>query len=1003
MADAIADSGLLGREDDMSFLEIDFDEAAGAAGSNDDSHAGIAQENEAPADDFDIQIDEFEVVENAGDYRDNGSIPSGDPTHADLSVPQGNTAESEIGYEDEEPLKAETTSQKSKAAPQEQGNDKIVGSTGNVDEIDYDDGDLEAIHEDHPATEPRPVLETLKQQEIATAPVPSQQVLDDTVEQAESAQHDMGAEDGSSDEPSEAGQGVFEKDERIFHTGGYPEDSLTGAPASEVSDVMVFYNGIKYELCASVHNDDPETYFFASNAEMDVPLSQFFGLLRDVIKDEIEPSDDLVIRVPQLKLEFGEDFSHDFLEKHTIRNILDLYRRFKYNDGQDAEHSQLVVHLVAKPNCQERFAMLSEAADAGRGWSEFFDNSDGSDSSSGHHSDEEPDGEQAESGSREDQTSFTGDDMQHEAVEIVEEAYFYDDTNDAGEHDAEHLFNDQDVEDPGHHADNIDDLNQGYELTDELVDNDEFDQVPGGVDNSMGYDHDGSTHQTYTDHDGNWPLSHADADTENMSTATGAFPGVTGEFTGGSEHESFNEEAGSALEQANTFANGNHSFPYRPPAESVPHTQHEWMKEFLERDSKDITPEMWKKFDALPHSPSNPAAGGAAGGDEDLIDYSDDEDLSSPPAATQYLRRFSPPPHFPRRHGKSILDVPSLSNRGFIKPRSDDDGHGEPDDDFVDYEEVDHQTSSVVPGENIIPSIEMDEDVFAGGESGITVPSFGWLKEAEAVSMPSASLARHTPSPMKPASGARRPVCKYRGVGKSKHPVASQQTRSSISPGQAARMMEPQTAAQSAFASSSNHSPLAHSTFALELSSNFSQSIGANLLDSQDHLESTIQSDDGADVETTHASLAQNDFEDDDGDDDDDDDNFAPNDNSIDMEGLTAYDEAANNEPLAAELDTRATDSRDTSATSTVNGDEITYEDENLALANTENGTHEAGDDTADNVDEIDWENDGAEDVAVAADPTNMSSPSGLSTKRGREDDELISLDDENDAKRRKI
>ncbi|OIW33668.1 hypothetical protein CONLIGDRAFT_187125 [Coniochaeta ligniaria NRRL 30616] len=666
MADAIADSGHLGHEDDINFLEIDFDETAGAVPPTDRNSASMAKDDGAVDDDFDIQIDEFEVVDDAGDNVGDGSVPSDDFTSANLGVPQNNKAESEIGYEDEEPLKAEATTQEFEATGQEQGNNEIVESTDNVDEIDYEDGDFEATQEDNNATKSRSASTASKQQETATTQVLSQQVLDDTVEEAGSAQGHLEADNGSTNESSETGQHVSEK-EPFSRTGGDAEDSVANAPASEVSDVMVIYNGVKYELCASVLNDDPETYFFAGNAEMDVPLSQFFGLLRNVIKDEIEPSDDLVIRVPQLKLEFGEETSAEFLEKHTFRNILELYRRFKYNDGEDAEHAQLVVHLVPKPNCQERYAMLLEAADAGRGWTD--------------------------SGSGEDQSGGTGDDMQHETVEVVEEAYFYDDTNDAGDHDDDHMFDDQEAEDPGYHADNVDDLNQGYGLAGELVGNIEFDQVPDRFD-TMGDDHDAAAHQSYAEHDGNSQTSHADA-------------------------EDFNEEAGSALEDSNALAS-------------------------------------------------------------------------------------------------------------------------------------DHQV----------------------------------------------------------------------------------------------------------------------------------------------HHESAIRSDAG--VETAHDSVPLNDFE------DGDDGNFAANDSSVDMEGFAAYDEAANNEPLPTESHTQVTDSHDTSATSTVNGDEITYEDENAAHANTESRTHEAGDATAANVDEIDWENDGAEDVAVAEDQTNLSSPSGLSVKRGREADDLISLDDENDAKRRK-
>lgn len=1006
-AETVANNAHLGHEDDINFLEIEFDETAGAVAPSDRSSAGMPHDDGTAPDDFDIQIDEFEAADDAGNHVDNGSIPSAEFTSADLGIPQETTAGSEIGYDDEEQPSAEATSHDSEAPDQDQGNSEIAGVVATIDEIDYEDGEFAATQDDNITNEPQPALTASERQEVVADRVLSQQVLDETLEQDEYAQGHEEEAAGSAHELSEVDQDLIDDDhllgiqypEQDEYSQGHEEEAdgsahelpevdrdltdddqllgiqyphtTTSAPAREVSDVMVLYNGVKYELCASVRNMDPETYFFAGNVEMDAPLSQFFGLLRDVIKDEIEPSDDLVIRVPQLKLEFGEvrlaagvnfrqelstdlsqDTSNEFLEKHTFRNILDLYRRFKYNDGEDAEHAQLVVHLAAKPNCQERFAMLVEAADAGRGWSEFFDNSDGSESFSGHHSVGDLDEEQVAPGSGEDQTGGTADDMQPETVEIVEEAYFYDDTNDAGDHDG--MFDDRDAGNPEYHGDNVDDLDQGDELAGELVDNIEFGQVPDRFDDNMGDDDDDASQHTYPDHDRNSSIPHADADNEDFSSAASTVPGGTGKSPGDRQREGSNEDARSPQEPSDTFASGNYPFSFRPLPNPVSPTRQE---------------------------PTN-----VSGSDEDLIDYSDDEDTSDAPAV-QYRRRFSPPPHFPRRYGKSILDVPTLSSRDYVRPRSEDDADDEPDDDLIDSEKDDVQDPSFGIGDSILPSIEKDDDdVFTGGENGnITLPSFAWSEKSEAARTPSASSARDSPSPMKSSNATHRPVRKYHGAGKFKHSEAGHETRSSISCGQTALMMEPMGAAPSAVTSSSHRLPWAHSAFALDRISDGLQDTGANLLDAQVHDESAIQPDAGIETAQDHDLAPPSNLE------DRDNDNLAAADNSIDIEGFTAYDEAADSEPLPLESHNRVTGSHDTSATSTVNGDEITYEDEN-----SEDGTPHAGDDTAANVDEIDWENDGAEDTAVAEDPTNLSSPSGLSVKRGREADDLINLDDEN-------
>lgn len=966
-AETVANHAHLGHEDDLNFLEIEFDEAAGAVAPSDRSSAGMPHDDGTDPDDFDIQIDEFETADDAGDHVDNGSIPSAEFTSADLGNPQETTAGSEIGYDDEEQPRAEATSHDSEAPDQDQGNSEIAGVIATIDEIDYEDGEFAATQDDNITNEPQSALTASERQDVVADQVLSQQVLDETLEQDEYAQGHEEEAAGSAHELPEVDQDLIDDDHLLgIH---YPHPT-TSAPAREVSDVMVLYNGVKYELCASVRNNDPETYFFAGNVEMDAPLSQFFGLLRDVIKDEIEPSDDLVIRVPQLKLEFGEvrlaagvnfrqelstdlsqDTSNEFLEKHTFRNILDLYRRFKYNDGEDAEHAQLVVHLAAKPNCQERFAMLVEAADAGRGWSEFFDNSDGSDSFSGHHSDGDLDEEQADTGSGEDQTGGTADGMQPETVEIVEEAYFYDDTNDAGDHDG--MFDDRDAGNPEYHGDNVDDLDQGDELAGEPVDNIEFGQVPDRFDDNMGDDDDASQH-IYPDHDRNSSIPHPDADNEDFSTAASTVPGGTGKSPGGSQREGSNEDARSPRGPSDTFASGNDPFSFRPLPDPV--------------------------------SPTRQETTNVSSSDEDLIDYSDDEDTSDAPAV-RYRRRFSPPPHFPRRYGVSILDVPFLSSRDYPRARSEDDADDEPDDDLIDYEKEDVRDPSFEIGDSILPSIEKDDDdVFTGGESGnITLASFAWSEKSEAARAPSASSARDSPSPMKSSSATHRPVRKYRGAGKFKHSEAGHETRSSISRGHTALMMGPMGALPSAVTSSSRRLPRAYSAFALDRVSDSLQDTGANLLDAQVHDESAIQPDAGIETAQDHDLAPPSDLE------GRDNDNLAAADNSIDIEGFTAYDDAADNEPLPLESHDRVTGSHDTSATSTVNGDEITYEDENA-----EDGTPHAGDDTAANVDEIDWENDGAEDTAVAEDPTNLSSPSGLSVKRCREADDLINLDDEN-------
>ncbi|KAB5570609.1 hypothetical protein GE09DRAFT_713928 [Coniochaeta sp. 2T2.1] len=727
MAETVAESGYLSLEDDTNFLEIDFEDADGALlDTNELKPTGGEQEPPAVAKDIDFHLNEFEVVDDAGEQSGHGNdvALSGDLTTVQLTVPPTETAESEIGYDDDVSLHGDSTGRELAAAAQEQGHDDDAALTDNADEIDYDHGDLEQDPEqENNAAESHAALEASEEQDRVASEVLDQQVLGNTSVHADSTVARLEA-DASTHEPSEIGEQEFEENDSASHAA-YPDDSTNAMSGGEVSDVIVTYNGAKYELCASVHNEDPETYFFAGSSEMDLPLSDIFGLLRNVIKDEIEPSDGLMIRVPQLKLEFGEvclpahgfvpgcgadlgqGSDKEFINKHTFRNILDLFRRLKYNDGEDADQAQLVVQLVAKPDCRERHAMLIEAADAGRGWSELFDESDASVISTGEHSHEGLDEQQVDFDFG-DQYGGNADDMQHDAVEIIEEAYFYDDTNDAVDHDTDNMFG-QVTEDQGHNAEDEDELHEEYDLDGELLENDDFDAEEEKVDDTMGDAHvDGAAPQTYFD-DGSGSTSHDRTGSELFADASDAGNGDAAGTAGDGGLDSFDDQAASALGASNALESA--------------------------------------------------------------------------------------------------------------------------------------------------------------------------------------------------------------------------------------------------------------------------------------HQEPAIQHDAG--VETAHDPAAHDDFEDGDGGD------FAVNEDSIDIEGFTAFDETASNEPPTGEQ-IQVPGSHGTSSTSTVDGDEITYEDENVAVGDTTNGTLEVGDVTAGNVDEIDWEHDGAEDVAAAEEPTNVSSPSGLSIKRGREADDLGSLDDEN-------
>ena len=207
------------------------------------------------------------VVEDADNHNSNDMSSSGDIMYAELTVQENDTAESEIGYEDEESPRDDTTNREFNASSQQQVNDETAGPGDDVDEIDYEDGKVEAIEDDSMAIQTEPVTQPEVQQET-TVHTFFLQGLGDSVAHLD----DKNALEA--DESHVVDQQELVEEEATAHLGTDQDEPEVGASASEVSDVTVLYNGTKYELCASIHNDDPETYFFAGNDEMDVPLSQ---------------------------------------------------------------------------------------------------------------------------------------------------------------------------------------------------------------------------------------------------------------------------------------------------------------------------------------------------------------------------------------------------------------------------------------------------------------------------------------------------------------------------------------------------------------------------------------------------------------------------------------------------------------------------------------------------------------------------------------------------------
>ncbi|ROW12799.1 hypothetical protein VMCG_00252 [Cytospora schulzeri] len=138
----------------------------------------------------------------------------------------------------------------------------------------------------------------------------------------------------------------------------------------EQPHIRVFWRTEEFRLFAESPDDNPDTYFYKGLDSLQQPLSQFLSGLRQVIDNELAPSEEVFVKVDGLGLEFGETTTADFLEKTTFGQILDLHNRLVELDDGSTSH-ELYLYLDARPSCLHRFNELTNGAEEGKGLSQL--------------------------------------------------------------------------------------------------------------------------------------------------------------------------------------------------------------------------------------------------------------------------------------------------------------------------------------------------------------------------------------------------------------------------------------------------------------------------------------------------------------------------------------------------------------------------------------------------------------------------------------------------------
>ena len=129
---------------------------------------------------------------------------------------------------------------------------------------------------------------------------------------------------------------------------------------STISEITVHYNQGQYALIGAP-NDEPDSFFFPDERQLDGCLSQFLASIREVISDELTPEDELTIRIDALNLEFGEKSSQRFLNR-SFREVTTCYSILASNSSRPYDPHNLDLELLIRRDCEARFLELLEEA-----------------------------------------------------------------------------------------------------------------------------------------------------------------------------------------------------------------------------------------------------------------------------------------------------------------------------------------------------------------------------------------------------------------------------------------------------------------------------------------------------------------------------------------------------------------------------------------------------------------------------------------------------------------
>ncbi|PNH32208.1 hypothetical protein VD0002_g6705 [Verticillium dahliae] len=237
--------------------------------------------------------------------------------------------------------------------------DQSVQENGDLNEIDYeDDGgmtaetterDLEGQHADEE-------LEHETEENVALAqevPEPS------SVE--EDASHEALLDDEEEGHEDESGADPSTNAEALIADSSAASLDTPGEEDAQMPVVTVSWHGVEYPMFYNSVGSEGRDCFFHDLSVLQCKMEELLASLRRVLVDDVAESEELVLQVEELGLEFAESSHPDHFSEITLGSILQVFDHLVKNKDPEATRPMYAL-LITRPNCSKRWSSLIEDA-----------------------------------------------------------------------------------------------------------------------------------------------------------------------------------------------------------------------------------------------------------------------------------------------------------------------------------------------------------------------------------------------------------------------------------------------------------------------------------------------------------------------------------------------------------------------------------------------------------------------------------------------------------------